>query len=158
MPGRSERERVSAVLHELGIQHLAQRSYAELSGGERQMVMIARVLVQDPRVILFDEPTTHLDLGNQSLFLGLLRSLAVRGKTVLTVLHDPNLAFAVADQLVFLRDGRVMVPPGSAWDPGFLFGVYGAHAKVAHVDGLPFLVPTVDRASLATGGNLGGPR
>ena len=65
MPGEKQQARVTNVLQQLGIEHLAERGYAELSGGERQMVLIARALVQDADILIMDEPTANLDYGNQ---------------------------------------------------------------------------------------------
>ena len=106
-PGRRDREKADQAIAEVGIEELRDRPYTELSGGERQLVMIARVLAQEPRVILLDEPLSHLDLANQVRFLGLVKKLTAGGLTVLAVLHDPNLAFLSGDHFVFLKDGQV---------------------------------------------------
>ena len=107
LPGRRDREKADQAIAEVGIEALRDRPYTELSGGERQLVMIARVLAQEPRVILLDEPLSHLDLANQVRFLRLVKKLTAGGLTVLAVLHDPNLAFLSGDHFVFLKDGRV---------------------------------------------------
>ena len=86
----------------------ARRSLGALSGGEAQRVMIARALAQQPRLMLLDEPTSHLDLRNQLLIYGLLRRLARDGVAVLCVSHDINVAARFADQLVMMGPGRVL--------------------------------------------------
>lgn len=150
-PRPRDRDRGRDALEAVGITDLAGRTYGELSGGERQLVLIARVLAQDPRVILLDEPTSHLDLANQGRLAGLLGKLAAWGKAVVAVLHDPNLAFSCADRLVFLAAGRVVEPQGPAWDASFLTRVYGAPARVGYWEGQPFLLPPAARAGASPG-------
>jgi iron complex transport system ATP-binding protein len=92
------------VLDRFGIRHLEQQPITRLSGGERQLVMIARALAQEPRVLLLDEPTTYLDLRNQVRVLETIRRLArEEDVTVLMTIHEPNQAFAYADRVVLLR-------------------------------------------------------
>ena len=93
------------ALRRVGILHLRERPYTELSGGEQQMVRIARVLAQQPRLILLDEPTSHLDFLNSAHLLRLIRELVDADLTVLAVLHDPNSAFLYGDHFIFLKDG-----------------------------------------------------
>ncbi len=90
----------------MGISHLRSRPFTELSGGEQQLVMIARVLAQEPKIILLDEPTAHLDFLNQARLLRLVRELVDAELAVVAVLHDPNIAFLYGDRFIFLRDGR----------------------------------------------------
>ncbi|GHG43832.1 ABC transporter ATP-binding protein [Flavimobilis marinus] len=104
-----------AVLGRVGLAALADRQVATLSGGERQRVHLARALAQEPTLLLLDEPTNHLDVGAQLSLLALLRDLAADGVTVLTALHDLNLAAAACDHLVLLSRGRV-VAAGPAHD------------------------------------------
>ena len=88
---------------------LAERPISELSGGERQKVMIARALTQEPKVLLLDEPTSHLDIKNQLEIMDLLRSLSVeKGMAVLSVLHDFNLASRYCDSLILIGGGRIV--------------------------------------------------
>lgn len=92
------------VLAWFGIGHLERKPITTLSGGERQLVMIARALAQEPRVLLLDEPTTYLDLRNQVAVLDTIRRLArAQDLTVLMTIHEPNQAFAYADHAVLLR-------------------------------------------------------
>lgn len=86
MPGEAEYEKVDTVLKQMGIEHLADKLYTQISGGGRQQVQIARVLVQESEIILFDEPTNHLDYGNQLKSLQIISDLAKKGLTIL--LHD----------------------------------------------------------------------
>jgi iron complex transport system ATP-binding protein len=81
---------VDSTLEELGISHLAERAYTKISGGERQQCAIARVVVQQPEIIILDEPTNHLDYGNQLKILRLIKSLSQRGYTVIMTSHNPD--------------------------------------------------------------------
>ncbi len=113
-------------LERVGILHLKERPFTELSGGEQQLVRIARVLAQQPRLILLDEPSSHLDFLNQAHLLQLIRELVDADLTVLAVLHDPNSAFLYGDHFVFLKDGAVERLPAAErpWDRDFLERIY----------------------------------
>lgn len=111
-PGEKDRKAVDAALDRIGIAHLALRFFPELSGGEQQLVMLARVLAQEPRIILLDEPISHLDLAYQARVMALLRSLCDDGYTVVAILHDPNLATLYADRLLCLSRGRICADSG----------------------------------------------
>ena len=125
MPGRDDRERARAAMAEVGIEHLAHRPYTEISGGERQLVRLARLVAQDPRVVLLDEPIAHLDLANQVRLLEVLRALVRAGRAVVAVLHDLNLAFRFSDHCVFLRAGRVAIPDQLPATTDFLREIFG---------------------------------
>ncbi len=87
----------------------AERLFSELSGGEQQRVIVARALAQEPRVLLLDEATAHLDLKHQTAIWGLVRQLARAGLIVIAALHDLNLAAQYADRLALLREGKLLV-------------------------------------------------
>ncbi len=142
-PSRADRERARSAIAAAGIEHLRTRPYTELSGGERQLVMVARVLAQDPRVILLDEPVSHLDLANQQHLLGMLKNIVARGVTALAVLHDPNAAMLYADEIVFLRDGEVVAPPDGVppWNPFFIQEIYGVRTEALPWRGKALVVP-----------------
>jgi len=141
----SDLQRVAAALFELGIEDLALRHLNELSGGQRQLVSVAQVLVRDARVLLLDEPTSNLDLQRQLEVLQQLRKLAVAGgRTVLVALHDLNLAARFADSIVVLSDGviRAVGPPRAVLTAELLQAVYGIVADVTlGADGVPHVVP-----------------
>lgn len=107
-PSSHDRDVVRAMLDRLGIANLAQRPYTEISGGERQLVMIARALAQEPRYVILDEPTASLDFGNQGKVMNQIRRLAGEGLGVLFTTHDPNQALRYADRAMLLRDGRAL--------------------------------------------------
>lgn len=113
-PGEEDLAAVAGMLGRLGIGHLAGAAVAELSGGERQKVLVARALLQQPRVLLLDEPTSSLDIKNQREILELAASLAHdEGKVVVAVLHDLSAALRYADQVVLMDAGSVVAAGGA---------------------------------------------
>ncbi|WP_054311281.1 ABC transporter ATP-binding protein [Mesorhizobium sp. 1M-11] len=114
VPGKEVTELALAALSTLGIGHLAEAAYTEISGGERQLVQIARVLVQAPKLMILDEPTAHLDFANQARFLALIRRLVETGLAVIFTTHAPDHAYTLADRtLVLSRDHPPAVGPTS---------------------------------------------
>lgn len=108
-----DRALADAALARLGIADLADRSVLALSGGERQLVMVARALAQEAPVLLLDEPTAHLDLPHQLRVLGLARELAREGRAVLAVSHDLSLLARYCDRLALLAGGRIETGPAA---------------------------------------------
>lgn len=106
-PGRHDREIALENMAFLGISHLRDKPYTRLSGGERQLVMLAAALTQTPRMMMLDEPTAHLDFGNQHLFLEVIKKLSQRGVGVVMTSHFPDHAFAVADRVAIMQDGTL---------------------------------------------------
>lgn len=101
-PGLSDRSAAASALSRVGLSDLAQRSYPSLSGGEQQLVLIARALACEARLLLLDEPASALDLANQALVLDLLGELAREGLAVLLSTHEPDHAEAVATRVALL--------------------------------------------------------
>ncbi|MBI2204560.1 MAG: ABC transporter ATP-binding protein [Candidatus Rokubacteria bacterium] len=112
--------------------HLADRLVSELSGGERQLVLVARALAQRPRVLLMDEPNAHLDLRHQRDLARLIHRLHAEGTTIVLVSHDLNLAAQLADRLLLLAAGRVAAlgTPADVLVPETLEAVYGCPVVV----------------------------
>jgi heme transport system ATP-binding protein len=148
---RAEADR---ALDDMGMLGFADRLYPTLSGGERQRVHIARALCQlalapldrkETRCLLLDEPTASLDLAHQGHVLAAMRRQAGRGCIVLAILHDLNLAAAIADRLVLLARGRVMAagPPRDVLQDELLSASYGCRVMANRVpaDGRPFVLP-----------------
>lgn len=104
-PSLHDREITGRMLVRLGIEHLAQRPYTLISGGERQLALIARALAQEPRLVILDEPTANLDFGNQGKVMREIRALAASGLAVIFSTHDPNHALRHADRAMLIRDG-----------------------------------------------------
>jgi iron complex transport system ATP-binding protein len=107
-PSARDRAIAMAMLDRLGIAHLAERPTTMISGGERQLVLIARALAQEPRFVVLDEPTASLDFGNQGKVMAQVRQLAADGLGVMFTTHDPNQALGHADRVALLRDGGVI--------------------------------------------------
>jgi iron complex transport system ATP-binding protein len=132
-PGARDRALAEAALARLGIAHLADRPVTELSGGERQLVLIARALAQEARCLVLDEPTASLDFGNQALVLREVRALAARdGLAVLMTTHHPDHALLVADAAMLLHGGALAGPmaPAALVTPERLRAAYGVEAVV----------------------------
>ncbi|MBV8327772.1 ABC transporter ATP-binding protein [Chryseobacterium sp.] len=102
-PKKKDYEAVEIILQKFNLNHLKDKSYTSLSGGERQLVLLCRVLVQKPDILMLDEPTNHLDLHYQVAVLEVIRQLVNEGTTVLCVMHDPNLAFMFGDEFFVMR-------------------------------------------------------
>ncbi|MDR2106529.1 MAG: ABC transporter ATP-binding protein [Coriobacteriales bacterium] len=115
------------VMTSLGIEHLAGRDYTQLSGGERQMVLVARALAQEPSFLAMDEPTASLDLGNQARVLSRIRSLAREGLGIIMTTHDPNQAFLLGGKVACIgHDGSfTMGEVREVLTPGLLRTLYG---------------------------------
>lgn len=144
--GASRRiERSAEVLDELGISHLAHRFISELSGGQRQLVGVAQMLVRDPELLLLDEPTSALDIRHQIDLLQLITDHVRNSEAVaLVALHDLNLAARFCDQLIVLADGEVLDvgTPTAVLTPDTLMKVYGFRARVMHdADDVPVVCP-----------------
>ncbi|WP_329396805.1 ABC transporter ATP-binding protein [Streptomyces lydicus] len=120
------------ALARVGAAHLAGRGFLSLSGGEKQRVLIARALAQEPKVLVLDEPTNHLDIAQQLEVLALVRDSRL---TVLTALHDLNLAAVHCDALHVIAEGRIVAsgPPYEVLTPELLAEVFGVRAhRVRH--------------------------
>jgi iron complex transport system ATP-binding protein len=135
-PDISDNEIVEQVLERLNMTGLADREITRMSGGEKRMVLIARALVQEPSVLLLDEPTSHLDLGNKSSILELIDGLRETGDTVVFSTHDPNEAISVADHVILFCCGEVLACglPCDALSEENLKRVYGADLRLLRVE------------------------
>jgi iron complex transport system ATP-binding protein len=107
-PGKTQVELVYSALERLGILHLKNRGYTKISGGERQLALIARALVQQTRVLILDEPTANLDFGNQVRVLTQIKSLAKDGYTIVQSTHNPDQTFMFSDHVLAMLNGKVL--------------------------------------------------
>ncbi|GAA0342056.1 ABC transporter ATP-binding protein [Morganella psychrotolerans] len=132
-PGRAERQMAEQELDALGIAHLALRAYSCLSGGEKQLVLIARALIQQPGLLIMDEPAASLDFGNQIKLLNKIEQLRERGITVLMSTHHPQHAAAVADSIVMLGSAQParQDKPAALLTPETLAALY--HVTPEHI-------------------------
>jgi iron complex transport system ATP-binding protein len=131
-PMREDRRRALAALATLGIAELAEAEYTRISGGQRQLALIARSLAQEAPAIVMDEPTASLDFGNQVVVLSEIKRLAAQGLTIVLSTHDPDHAFSVGDRVALLDDGRLIAQgnPREVLTPERLRAVYGVSVVV----------------------------
>lgn len=107
-PDEKDTELAYSIMEDLGIAHLAGKSYTQISGGERQLVLIARTLCQQPDILLFDEPTSHLDFKNQALVLRNVKKLSDSGMTIIMTSHFPNHVWHVGNRVAMMGyDGMI---------------------------------------------------
>jgi iron complex transport system ATP-binding protein len=147
-PGKRDVQIAREAIETLSLDHLLQKSYTRISGGERQLTLVARALAQQAPILLLDEPTSHLDFRNQLQVLGKVRAIARdRGITVLMTLHDPNLALLFADHAIVLTQGQVLAsgPPEEVITEDTLAAVYGVDVVMLRHNGTRVVSPKVTR-------------
>lgn len=135
-PGKAEREQVMQTLSSLDIAHLAGRGSRKISGGERQLMLLARALVQDARVLIMDEPTANLDYGNSFRVMERIVQLGRSGYTVIFSTHEPNQAFRYATRALAMKDGVLLCDgaPEEVLSEALLSTLYGVDVAVRQVD------------------------
>jgi len=137
-------ERARAAMAEMDIEDLADRSMLELSGGERQLVLVARALAQRPQILLLDEPTAHLDLRHRTAVLERVQAFARDGRSALIVSHDLSLTARACHRLALLADGALLAcgPPRDVLTPDHLRATFDIEAEVLEgPDGVPLVIP-----------------
>jgi iron complex transport system ATP-binding protein len=107
VPGNREKQAAREALEQMGAGDLCNRGFRSLSGGEQQLVLIARALVQDAKILVMDEPTANLDYGNQIRVLQHIKNLSGRGYSIILSTHNPDHAFLFADRVLALHDTRI---------------------------------------------------
>jgi iron complex transport system ATP-binding protein len=134
-PSAADRDLAFGHLERLGIAHLADRSFSNLSGGERQLALLARALVQEAPVLVLDEPTAALDYGNEVRLLQIVSDLARAGRSIFMTTHQPAHALVYANRAVLLRNGAVIADghPADVVTSEHLSELYGVPIHVAGV-------------------------
>jgi iron complex transport system ATP-binding protein len=151
-PGSRDHHAVREALGTLRIDSLAHRAVTEISGGERQLVMIARALAQQASILLLDEPTSNLDFGNRVRVLGELDRLRARGMTILFTTHEPDQALAHADRALLIADGRPLVldQVDRALTAANIERLYGTPVRLFHLEARRYACVPVDSGSGVT--------
>jgi len=141
--GEKDRLAVTSAMRMMDVSHLAQRSIAELSGGERARVLVARALAQSPRLLIADEPTAGLDPSHQLSLFQRFQQLAREGCAIIVALHDLSLAARYCDRTLLLRDGKAVALGRTAevLTPANLAAAYEIRAHVGAYDGVPIVLP-----------------
>ncbi|WP_297069735.1 ABC transporter ATP-binding protein [Thermococcus sp.] len=146
-PRKEHYDKALEKLRLLGMEHLRDKPYTQLSGGQIQMVLIARALVQEPKVLLLDEPTAHLDFKNQVKILGVVKKLTrEEGITAVLTLHDPNLASIYSDRIALVKEGRIRAigKPSTILREDTLEEVYGIPVHILEFDGFRIILPRAE--------------
>ncbi|HTQ74051.1 MAG TPA: ABC transporter ATP-binding protein [Burkholderiales bacterium] len=136
VPSRADRESAREAIRRVGLLHLADAVYTRISGGERQLALVARALAQATPLLVMDEPTASLDFGNQVRVLETIARLAAEGIGVLLSTHDPDQVFLCADRVAMVHRGRVsdLGAPESGLDAGVLRDLYGVDVQVSTME------------------------
>lgn len=131
-PKKEHIEAAEEALKSLGIAHLAHAGYGEISGGERQLALIARALVQKAKILIMDEPTANLDYGNQFRVMCRISDLAREGYIIILSTHNPDHAFLYANRVIMMFGGKVIADgvPNEVLDAKLIREVYGVTTKI----------------------------
>jgi iron complex transport system ATP-binding protein len=149
----TDRETAKKAMETTDCIHLREREFATLSGGEKQLVILASALAQEPDILLLDEPTAALDLKHQYHFYEILRRLQSRQqKTIISVTHDINLASQFCDRIIILKEGKIRVdgPVNEVLQAPLIEEIYGISVRViAHPENkLPVILPTLSNKNV----------
>lgn len=141
-PTSEDLEIVSGLIEQLNLEEFALRSITDLSGGERQKVIIGRALAQEPSILLLDEPTNNLDLKHQMAVLDLVKQQTKKGLSVIMALHDLNLALRFCDRILMLHEGNVYTEGGlDVLTPEAIEAVYDVEVSTVEYSRGVFVIP-----------------
>ncbi|MDO4548839.1 MAG: ABC transporter ATP-binding protein [Clostridia bacterium] len=136
-PGKKEVRTALEAIEKLGLKGFADRDYFRISGGERQLVLIARAMAQRSPVLVLDEPTASLDYGNQLTVMSHLKALAKEGYTVIQSTHNPEQAYLFSDVILAMKDGQIIAngKPKDIIDRELIEALYGVKTQVESLRG-----------------------
>lgn len=142
-PGKKDYEKAVNALRLVGMEEYANRDFSDLSGGEKQKVLLARIFCQEAEYLLLDEPTSHLDIKSQFEVMKIIRELVKSGRGALVAMHDINLAAMFSDRVVMVKNGKILVQGETAevLTPENIEAVYGIKAEVIRHNGSIIVVP-----------------
>ncbi|MBR4308689.1 MAG: ABC transporter ATP-binding protein [Oscillospiraceae bacterium] len=134
-PGKAEGQKVRSALERLDISHLADRDYSTLSGGERQLVLIARALVQEAGILLMDEPSANLDFGNRIRVMETVRDLTKEGYCVIQTTHDPEQAYLYSHGILAIKKGKLLAQgsPKDIFQAELISQLYGVEVEICKI-------------------------
>jgi len=137
MPSRTDSLLAAEALERVGIDHLLSTSMWKISSGERQLALVARALAQEPKILLLDEPTAHLDLGNKVNLLRVLTKLRDQGVTILLTTHEPDIGLILADEVLLMQKAMVLTigTPGTVLTDENLSQLYQTPVQVVSANG-----------------------
>ena len=140
--GRDDCAAVEAILRDMKLEDYAARNVEQLSGGERQKIAIARALAQEPRLLIFDEPTGNLDLANEQLIIDEARRAAgERGIAILTSLHDLNQAIDLGDRFFFMKNGQIRHAGGpEIMTESVIRETFDAEVRIVEIEGKKIVI------------------
>ncbi|MDW7998636.1 MAG: ABC transporter ATP-binding protein [Thermodesulfovibrio sp.] len=145
-PSKRDYEIVEEAINTVGIENLKEKPYTKISGGERQLTLIARALAQNAPVMLLDEPTSHLDFRNQINVLKKIKEIAInRGLIVIMTLHDPNLAGFFSDKVVVINSGTKIAEgkPDEIITESLIKRVYDIEVRKSSINGKSMIFPVI---------------
>jgi len=145
-PSSEDYAKSDIAIELLGLSALRDRPYTQISGGERQLVLIARAIAQEPAALLLDEPTAHLDFKNQFMVLRMVKKIArERSMAVVMSMHDPNQALLFSDAVALISSGRLlsMGKPEEVISPESMKQLYGMDTEIISHEGRKLVVPVL---------------
>jgi len=145
-PRKKDMEKAVEAMEVIGITHLADRPYTDLSGGQRQLVLLARALAQETRAMILDEPTSALDFRNQLKIWSVLKKLSKRGMPIIVSVHDPNHMMWFCDKVVVLHRGRIIAngEPNEVLTKDVLKTLYGDICEIKEdSEGFKMITPNM---------------
>ena len=142
MPKQRDCDIAAEALTRVGLEGYEDRPINALSGGERQLLMIARALAQEPRILFFDEPASHLDLANKKHLIELIRKLSDSGVTIMFTTHEPEVVIAAADHIALMGEGKMLYTGTveETFTEKNLSRVYGVPVRITNVNGVTVVV------------------
>ncbi len=132
VPGKRQVSLAKEALERLGIGELANRGYTNISGGERQLVLIARAIAQQAKILIMDEPSANLDYGNRTRVMRTVKNLAAEGYAIIQSTHDPDQAFLYSHKVLAIHDGKVLAwgKPEDTINSSLISTLYGVDVEV----------------------------
>ena len=147
LPSKKEYDKAMEILRILGIEYLANRAITDVSGGQFQLIQIARALIQDAKILLLDEPTAHLDISNEFKVLRIVRKLVHRNiiEASIMTLHDPLIASLFSDKIILMHNGKVVAygAPKNILTNEILYEVYGVNFDIITRGNMVFVLPSI---------------